>query len=427
MAATPLVFTFVHGTWADERSRKRRPFCERFISHVSESDHRELWPLGQQLQDSWPDAQFWLLRWSGRNSVRARLAAAAVLAQHARTIARTNPTTRHIVIGHSHGGNVICAAMRSARVAALIHGVVSLSTPFVSASPRRHYAYLFLTFCLACCPVSAFWLVDRSFGFAAAFTLAVASHLLSFLSRRRRSASARFLARIRTPREHERPPMLVVRSTGDEASFALATFQAISWVSLRMTVTFVRFLEWLGRWAPAARAQAAVTANEPTAGEVIHKILYDDPPKAKESPAPDPQLGWGDWLLEIIAAGLAVGIIGLIYSPGPGMWLYFFHFCAAASCLFSATFVVVAGLAGLFGPEFLWWAVHVQPTAEAAPGGNVFFFQVPRRVTGAGTTEQSEAEFFELAHSDSYREECVAERISTFVDEIRGLQTRPPR
>ncbi|MEO6757858.1 MAG: hypothetical protein ABIO24_00285, partial [Saprospiraceae bacterium] len=66
------------------------------------------------------------LKWSGANNVYARAAAAERLAQ----LIRDNSGNRHIVITHSHAGNIVVKALGQQAVADSVAGVVCLNTPF---------------------------------------------------------------------------------------------------------------------------------------------------------------------------------------------------------------------------------------------------------------------------------------------------------
>jgi hypothetical protein len=215
--------------------------------------------------------------------------------------------------------------------------------------------------------------------------------------------------------------MLVVRSAGDEASLALATAEALVWAWLRTTTRLVRLAEKLAAWHPMSLAMKPLSGDEPKSemSEMIRAELHGGVGSTcdEEEPEPMSHVGWGDWLIEVLGATLAAGVAAVIYYRDSQRWLDFLHAAAGMSCVFSVTFFVVAVFAGLSGPEFMRWAVHVQATAEAAPDGDVLLFQAPRG-SSVLALESSEAEFFDLAHSSSYRDRSVAERIMGFVEQL---------
>jgi pimeloyl-ACP methyl ester carboxylesterase len=74
-------------------------------------------------------------RWSGGNDHEARLKAASDLAHRLEGLAAAFPTTRFLLVGHSHGGNVALAAMKAIPAAQRV-GVVCLATPFYNIAER---------------------------------------------------------------------------------------------------------------------------------------------------------------------------------------------------------------------------------------------------------------------------------------------------
>jgi hypothetical protein len=75
--------------------------------------------------------------WSGRNLHSDRHAAADTLAAELASRIAAFPDARHVVIGHSHGGNVALGALNLVpTLQPLLHSVVCLSTPFFVPSPR---------------------------------------------------------------------------------------------------------------------------------------------------------------------------------------------------------------------------------------------------------------------------------------------------
>lgn len=76
--------------------------------------------------------------WRGRNSVTERVAGARALREHLATAIDCDPQSEHLIVAHSHGGNVALDAVRALtpierqRVA----GVVCLATPFLHTEPR---------------------------------------------------------------------------------------------------------------------------------------------------------------------------------------------------------------------------------------------------------------------------------------------------
>jgi pimeloyl-ACP methyl ester carboxylesterase len=116
------VVVAVHGTWASGA-----PWAQaNSFLHTS-------------LTSAFDQRLHWLnFDWSGTNSHRARHAAASELRAKLEQIATNYPKARIFVIAHSHGGNIALMALASSgRLRSRIHGVVCLSTPFVLVEPQN--------------------------------------------------------------------------------------------------------------------------------------------------------------------------------------------------------------------------------------------------------------------------------------------------
>lgn len=113
--------TLVHGTfaanapWTQEGSLLRRT-------------------LTNKLDD---DVTFEVFPWSGENSFAARADAAEKLRALLDQAVESSPNDRHVVIAHSHGGNIALCAIEAETTGRQIDGVVCLATPFITARPRN--------------------------------------------------------------------------------------------------------------------------------------------------------------------------------------------------------------------------------------------------------------------------------------------------
>lgn len=76
------------------------------------------------------------LIWSGRNTVKGRHAASAQLRAMLESSCAQSPDTPHVVVAHSHGGNIAMTALSSSDRLRARCGVVCLSTPFLVMRPR---------------------------------------------------------------------------------------------------------------------------------------------------------------------------------------------------------------------------------------------------------------------------------------------------
>ena len=90
-----VVITLVHGTFAPDA-----PWT------WPDSALRSLWPGTSERP-----VCFSVFGWSGGNSHRDRVAASRELAEHLRALTTTYRAASHLVVAHSHGGNVALGAV----------------------------------------------------------------------------------------------------------------------------------------------------------------------------------------------------------------------------------------------------------------------------------------------------------------------------
>lgn len=108
-----IVVTLVHGTfardaeWTDAESPLSMEIVSRF---------------GQ-------DVTIRKFQWSGRNRFRDRYEASLKLSEDILTNNREDPHCKQVVIGHSHGGNIISYLTRES--AQMLDGAICLATPFI--------------------------------------------------------------------------------------------------------------------------------------------------------------------------------------------------------------------------------------------------------------------------------------------------------
>jgi hypothetical protein len=77
-------------------------------------------------------------RWSGLPSHLARVRAARRLRARLLKCVQNNETAHHCVISHSHGGNIVCYALRdAAELIERLDCIITLSTPFLSVRSRN--------------------------------------------------------------------------------------------------------------------------------------------------------------------------------------------------------------------------------------------------------------------------------------------------
>ena len=119
----PLVITAIHGTfdttahWVDPNS-----------------------PIPVALGNVIGNCIIERVKWSGHNSELDRISAIERLGEHVKKISIRFPQAPHILIGHSHGGNIIRDFLLRASpdTIKLVAGAIAVSTPCRDFSPRDY-------------------------------------------------------------------------------------------------------------------------------------------------------------------------------------------------------------------------------------------------------------------------------------------------
>ncbi|HEX6747377.1 MAG TPA: hypothetical protein VF092_08840 [Longimicrobium sp.] len=263
------VFTLVHGTFAQDAGWTKKGSR-----------------LRETLRQAFPDCEvaFAPFGWSGRNRPSARIAAAKELREHILKKAQEHPGATQYLVAHSHGGNVSIRALADPAVAACVEGLACLSTPFLHLQPRHldpdfkaalkgmaAALVAFVAVCLAVTPVfvaAKLWGQDITSYRVAGSALMLAAVLLvvALLAAPRVFLNAgqglldSWLNRAKQNYERVRlppilKPLLIIRTTGDEASAALSTSHllafaishAIIGIASGPAARFQRLLGWRTR------------------------------------------------------------------------------------------------------------------------------------------------------------------------------------
>jgi len=123
------VFVLIHGTWP-RKSRQPDAKCRAAWCEETSSCSRAL------QSEFGADTEIHVFEWRGANSPGVRLAAADALNEFLYELRREHPDNPLFVIAHSHAGNVVLYAARKSRDRSTLDGVVFLSTPFLHVKPR---------------------------------------------------------------------------------------------------------------------------------------------------------------------------------------------------------------------------------------------------------------------------------------------------
>ncbi len=237
---SPYVFTLVHGTFAADAE---------WVSGTTEKSFRRM------LEDAFDATEVEFkddFKWGKVGKISryvydqkdgARLAGAEELREQLEKFpGDSKGRDPHFIIAHSHGGNVALYALKAPSVKGNVDGVICLATPFLY--PRKRPIDLRTLWAAPILAMFFFWLssdfrrwlIGAFDGWLLVFSIAllVAYLLLAiFVTGRRREASREggsfkdYYDRITF--NGVTTPVLLIRSTGDEASGVLRIGQMLNW------------------------------------------------------------------------------------------------------------------------------------------------------------------------------------------------------
>lgn len=372
-----VIFTLVHGTWA------------RGATYPE---------LAAALRAT-PDSEVHSLQWPGRNTVAARRAGSKRLVAHIAEVAARFPAASHFVVGHSHGGSVALQALADPETPARVSGVVCLSTPFVFVERRRisaaarELATLAALFGPAVVPMVLYGTVygfdqvpdEPTLGIMVLWVLSAA--LTWVLIRRTADDIDTFIAASQRP-PAMKTPLLIVRSTGDEASSALAAVQFTTWLLDRLWWFLTE--GWFQVVIGTIRAKfgdiwlrrlARMYVSLIVAAALFWLLSFLDA-------APDA-------VIPVVVTPLIIAIIAV-----PGLVLYLW--IVAGLVMIPALFVNALALLP-FGPEFAIRAAYLKVSVESTPPGTWVVHQFTGQPDGG------------LQHSASHRDQLAIAEIVSFV------------
>lgn len=239
MSDTPTyVITLVHGTFA------------RNAQWINEGSS-----LRATLEKTLPGPLLIVpFRWSGRNSLAARHTASEQLGAVITKQLALYPEAEHYVIAHSHGGNIIMYALQDTELERQIDGVVCLSTPFLHVKKRNlggGHGEAIVRSLLMVFVIGLILLIGEASSFVTTdqnsypslilllcllvLPVCLARLLYPYIERR---ASALIEQMKLAPIGKDK--LLIIRTTGDEATLGLGVSQLLSLLTGKWTQLVVR-------------------------------------------------------------------------------------------------------------------------------------------------------------------------------------------
>jgi hypothetical protein len=345
------VFTLLHGTHA-RHARWVQPdsmLCQQLAREVSPAQ-----------------TAFRKFDWSGANSPFGRRRAALQLQEYLSEGLSKYPDARHIIIAHSHGGNVAAMSLEDDALRRKIFALVCLSTPFLVARHRPFGSWL-----------EGMLAVGLAFAMLAALPGSVALSVLSgvalggLLVARLKSLPGRLIKAV-TIGDLSGLNLLIVRSAADETTPLLALGHLTGWASTRLYAAPSHLVR-LALLTPKDGSEARHRAISRLALLVVTPVLVFALSTMFREIATD--------LLRAIALPVAIGaLISGSDLPDPETAVSILAALMAVSVLFGVT--VVIGLGVMTSAVAVGWAgamcgVTVEVSPEAAPPGQWLIRQMP--------------------------------------------------
>lgn len=376
------IVTLVHGTWG-----WRSPWLEE----------------GSPLRDSIVRAvggpvRFERFKWSGQNSVLLRQLAQRRFADHANSIHRTWPTLPHLVVAHSHGGNVALKAMEDPSVSDSVTHIICMSTPFLVVSKRPRVSFwdsvaIFWAPAFFAYRSFAGWLSPAAeYGFQGTHIRLVAVLGATMVALALGVAATRVSRWVETASRLPRlgsDRLLVLRVVGDEPALSLNVVAVVSEIVDVLWRCGLGVFEMGGRVIEEWRSKIIRRPGMSVLAVIVMWMLGAAFLLARARPTDDAFLSPRDFLVVVSLMSLGpTALLAVLVRGGPGS---LFLGPMVVSFFLGPLLVPAFILGALASPELGLACLVVRVTAELAPPGEWAVHQLERDAAGAS-----------LAHSQSY-------------------------
>ena len=373
------------------------------LVHGTLARHNKFPELESALR-SVPGTDVTRVTWSGWNTATARRRGTERLKAHVRDVAASNPAARQFVIGHSHGGSIAVQSLHDDDVRAKLAGMVCLSTPFISVTARRisdlDRKVGWFVAIMGCFATAALFHYGTNIpddpGGAFLITLATVGLVVALMLAGGRRHLNTFVERARWPADI-RSPLLIVRSSSDEASAALAAVQFATWALDQLW----QFLN--GAWMSLSISAIASVLGERITWRLPRVYLWTVVTAIATVAVAWTLLlvpGFADSAFQSVLAGIATTLILISAIPLlVAVWMTTVGMLALVPVLL----IGFVALLPLFGPEYAMRAAYLKVSVESTPPG---IWTVHHFVAADDTA---------LSHSSTYRDPQAIHAIVDFI------------
>jgi hypothetical protein len=361
---------------------------------------------------------------AGDNNIVSRMEAAEQLRAHCERVHHSYLGAPQFVVAHSHGGNVALLAANMIGSPVLLSGIACLSTPFIVArsrtidrlAPQALHVSFYGLFGVGVYLYSQV----HSFSFPIMCGILLGAGVISVLlaatiagPMAAMASTSQKAAAIMTSALPEDMNLLIVRLSGDEASFALATGRAIWWLADRLCAAADVPENRVGwrRWVhPSPLRPSASTVWIAALGLVfLHVVIASNGSPQQPTLVDKTLLGIAmTWTLMLHTYLTAVfAAIGLALFGFANVALTLWLGTSISSDWVAIRPRVIRSIVGKF-LGFIW-AMMLDVSTESSPLGTWKVHQF----TGGATTDQSGAG--RLVHS-SYDDPRVQTLVTSWID-----------
>jgi hypothetical protein len=315
-------------------------------------------------------------RWTGRNTITARVQGAELLKRRLTQSMDAKPSVPHFVVAHSHGGNVAIRAVSDPEVSRRIAGVVCLATPFLHTRLRSYsrsaVALLGFSASVFLCMLVLLLILWADTPHPSLYQLFfyVPPTVTAVIS-----GWAEWARRVAKKVEVDIPvslPLLLLRAPGDEATGVLGMAHFVGWMTGHFWYWIARpadqarrwFLQGLSNRAPAAMAYyGAVALSALVICSDVIIVLLDT---AFDSGLRSVRSEFDELLEAAIPSATSTGLLALFFV---GPWFLMVLVWLVLGIVTIVPLLILSVLLWPFGPELIFTAPFIETTAEPTPSG----------------------------------------------------------